>query len=74
MGFVTHGSHRGAAKNSTFVAEPHDGSEVTLTIAKGQRIEGWVGGISALWDEKFVSMILYSVDGKIISENTCVFF
>jgi len=57
-----------------FLAGPHADSETCHTIAKGERIEGWVGGTSDLWDPSFVSMLIYSVNGEPISENTTVFF
>jgi hypothetical protein len=55
-------------------ADPGDDSEVLHSIAPGSRVAGWVGEPSPYWDSRFISMLIYSVDGNVIEKDTAAFF
>lgn len=54
---------------------PSDTSTIAYEIPADKSARGWINiSRSQYWDREFASMLLYSIDGEVITKNTAVFF
>lgn len=53
---------------------PHEEAAVLHKIAPPPTVKGWVGESSGLWPSEYLSMLVYSIDGTVVTSHTGVFF
>jgi hypothetical protein len=52
---------------------PWDSAKILHRVSKGSQVHAWVG-THPMWEEKFLTAIISTIDGKEVRKNTAIFF